>query len=348
MLKVQKCINENIQYFKWFNPSNWEEVCNKVFITAINNADGTYDDITPYIKKLARTVSKEASKESPFDTVNEDGGVNFPFIQLQESADYSDLYVDEKAIRTEFKRLFLMYPKDFCKLRNVFMAEEAKELRPNVITNKEIKESVFDLRDKYGVGIVFSLLNEFFDKLPEYTTKFENTSIRMVEMKQKEVNLEESFSEIPLIKDKKGNFYSIDRLNLSMEKDPDTFIWDVIVKTTCDVLKIDITPLIDYMYNQIYLPKGVFSHHLEWCDDMYKLVTPAGKCFVNLDREKFLAQVRVELIHNLIANKFARIVALSPDSVYIKPARTLNCDTIRLRLSCGKYIDLPVTVHILK
>jgi hypothetical protein len=47
-------------------------------------------------------------------------------------------------------------------------------------------------------------------------------------------------------------------------------------------------------------------------------------------------------------NNIGSIVAISPDSVYIKPTRAFQFDKLRLRFQHGKVLDLPITVHIKK
>ncbi|MNW05715.1 hypothetical protein D3C71_2020020 [compost metagenome] len=64
-----------------------------------------------------------------------------------------------------------------------------------------------------------------------------------------------------------------------------------------------------------------------------------------MDRNKFLDQVRVELILNLMSNNVGTLIALSPDSLYIKPARNFTYDVLRLSLTTGKIIDLPVVCY---
>ena len=180
------------------------------------------------------------------------------------------------------------------------------------------------------------------------TRKIENATVKIIEMKNKEFDFLSAIPDIPLIVDKNGKYYGIDKLNLTMERDPDTFDWDIINSTSCDIIRIDISPLINYIYSQVFVPQGVFTKHIVWCDNVYKVTTPGGKSFVNIDRNKFINQVRVELISHLVKNRFNTIIAISPDYIYIKPTRSMNYDTVRLILTTGKIIDLPIEIYLKK
>lgn len=348
MLKVERTIQDNIQYFKKFNGPNWKEAVNKTFIVAVQHIKSEYEVLDPYIKNLARNILKEQEKESPVDTVTEDGEVSYPFLKLTTTIDESALFLDNEEVMRSFKELYLKYEEDFLKLKQLFKKENDKFSKGEIIKNPEIKNTMQVLSVKYGAINVYNSLYDFFMNLGKYSRKIENSTIKIIEMKNKEYGLDQAIPDIPLIIDKKGNYYGIDKLTLSMEKDPDTFEWNIITLTSCDILKIDISPLMNYMYNAVYVPKGVFNKHIVWCDDVYKLITPGGKGFVNLDRDKFMTQVKVELLEHLSYNRFNTIIAISPDYVYIKPNRMMNYDTIRLILYSGKIIDLPIEIHIKK
>lgn len=348
MLRVQKTISDNIQYFKKFNGPHWQEAVNKAFMTAVTHVKSEYEVLDPYIKNLARNILKESEKESPWDTVNEDGEVSYPFLQLTTRLDEDKILLDKKEIMNTFKTLYLLYEQDFLKLKLIFRKDDDKFTKGEIVKNEEIKKALDSLRMKYGAINVYSLLYDFFVYLPKYSKKIENATIKVIEMKNKDLDYKTAIADIPLIVDEHGVFYDIDKLTLTMEKNPDTFKWDVITQTSCDVLRIDISPLLDYMYDQVFVPQGVHTKHISWCDDIYKVMTPGGKAYVNLDRNAFINYVKMELIAHLSANRFNSIVAISPDYIYVRPNRMMNYDTIRLVLFTGKMIDLPIDVYIKK
>ena len=348
MLRVEKAISDNINYFKKFNGFRWEEAVNKTFMTAVQHAKSEYESLDPYIKNLARNILKEQEKEIAVDMVNEDGEVSYPFLGLTTDINTDEIFVDKKELLTVFKELYLLYEEDFLKLKQLYKKEEDRFSKGEVIRNEHIQEALHNLRIKYGAEQLYMVLYEFFMSLPKYSRKIENSTIKIIELRDKDYDLTGVIPDIPLIVDTKGNYYSIDKLNLTMDRDPDTFEWDTINQTSCNIIRIDMSPLFDYMYNQVFVPKGVFTKHITWCDDVYKVTTPGGKSFVNIDRNKFINQVKVELVSHLVHNRFNTIVAISPDYIYIKPIRMMNYDTVRLILHTGKIIDLPIEIYLKK
>ena len=348
VLRVEKAIQDNIQYFKKFNGVRWEEAVNKTFEVAIQHVKSEYETLDPYIKTLARTILKEQEKETPMDTVTEDGEVSFPFLKLTSHIDEDRILTDRNEIMKVYKELYLKYEEDFLKLKVIFKKDDAKFSKYEVVKNEEIKREIAKLRMNYDVSQVYDVLYEFFKSLPKYSKAIENATMKIIDMRSKEQEFLSYLPDIPMIVDEKGNLYDIDKLNLSMEKDPDTFKWDVITQTSCDIVRIDYSPLINYMYQQVFVPKGVFTKHIYWCDDMYRVATPGGKYYVNIDREKFINLVKIELIAHLVNNRVNTIIAISPDYIYVKPVRMISYDTIRLNLFTGKVIDLPIEIYLKK
>lgn len=347
-LKVHKTIEENIQYFKKFNGPRFMEAINKAYEVAITHNKAEYDVLEPYIKNLARNILKEQIKESPMDTVNEDGEVSYPFLKLTTTIDEDVIELDTQEIMDTFKILYLTYDEDFEKLKELFKREDDKFSKSEIIKNEAIQEAIRVLRNKYNAQHVYTTLYDFFKKLPEYTMEIENGDMKYITLTCKEQEFLSSLPDIPMIVDEDGNFYSLDKYNLRMRKNPDTFRWDVITPTSCDIVRVDIAPLMDYMYEQIYVPKGVRTKHIFWCDNMYRLTTPGGKRFVNIDREKFITAVKFELVSNFVNNRLNTIIAISPDYIYIKPTRMFQYDTIRIETCRGHIIDLPVEIYLKK
>lgn len=351
ILKVNRAIEENIQYFKKFNGEHWQEAVQQTYIQAIQSRDDKYEDVTPYIKALARTILLNDDPEKPYSITNEEGEVNYPYLDLKREIE-TDIYVDNEEVNRKFKELYLLYKDDFVKLKTLYKMNETYEKgikinRSDVIKNPFIKKEIEELSLKFGARNIFYILFEFLKRLDKYTNIADNSTLRTLEMKDRELDLS-VIPDIPMIKSHDGNYIGIDKNTLLMDTNPDFIKWDVISSTSCDIMRLDISPLMDYMYEQIFVPQGVNTRHIEWCDDVYKVTTPGGKSFVGLERHKFMNNVRIELIANLIQARYSTIIALSPDSVYLKPARTLMLHTLRLSFINGKQLDLPVTVHIKK
>ena len=343
IIKVKEAIDKNINYFKKFNGAEWEEAVQRTFITALQNQNEAYEDIEPYIKNLARNVLKTQSQENPYDMITEDGEVSYPYLGLVSFID-EGIFVDNKEVEDTFKELYLLYKEDFLKMGAIFNQESFD--RHEVVRNQKLIDKIRVLEAKYSAKDIVSLLSVFLSKLPEYTHQKYTETIKTVEMKVRKPDTIENLPDIPTISNKKGKYIGIDKATLTMEEDPDYIEWTTIANTSCNVMKVDITPLMDYMYKQIFVPQGVNTKHIEWCGDMYKVITPSGEGFVNIDREKFMQRVRADLVENFIESKIQYIIALSPDSIYIKPSRIITYDYIRLVLFTGRVIDLPVSMHI--
>lgn len=348
--QVWDTINSNIRYFKKFNGVNWAEAAQKAYVYAMEHKDDRYDDITPYIKKLARTILKVKDKEKPYDMWTEDGEVALVFTGLTETMDES-MFSDIQDIKNTFKELFLFNQNEFMKLKYVFQYDNDKDIlsvKSIMIKDEQLKRELYSLVNKYSAACVFYTLYDFFKMLPKYVEVTNTRRIKEIQAKEGNFLMLARIPETACIKTTDGKYHSIDRNTLRMDIDPDFVKWDTSFSTNCDIMRIDLSPLMDYMYEQVYVEQGVKTNHISWCDDKYKLVSPGGTVSICEDRDKFMDMVRIEAVLNIIANNVNTIIALSPDSIYIKPTRSVYFNMIRYKLFTGKCIDLPITVHIRK
>ncbi len=345
-LRLWSTIVENKNYFYSFNGENRDEAMTKTFIVAMENYNDAYD-LTPYIKKLARTILKVKDVEVPYDLYNQDGEVSTTFTSLKEYQDISKIDGVEE-IKKVFKDLYLYDATSFMTLKNLYSSDTASELKGIRVKEETFKMSFNYLIRKFGAELTFSVLAKFYEELPKLCSD-KDSLIREIKMKESTFNYIDKISDTPTIKDIKGNEWGIDKTTLTMGVDPDYIYWDILGSSVCDVLKIDMTPLLDYIYKQVYVTQGVNTKHIQWCGDRYKLITPGGTYLMsNYDKDKYIKLVRTELIMNLLQNNINTIVAISDDNVYIKPTRAFKYNIIRLNLSCGKVIDLPIEVYIKK
>ena len=349
-VKVWTCINSNLGYFKKFNSFRWEEAVQKAYIYALEHRDDTYEDITPYMKKLARTILKVKEQEKPYDMYTEDGEVSLVFTTLTESMD-DTIFSDKEEIKSVFKELYLHNPEDFEQLKNIFCYDTEKDIlsvRALQIKDEVIKTAFQKLSYKHGGNTVFYVLYDFFKDLPIYIGKKNPRLIKDIYLKESNFNVITKIPDEPCVMTNDGKLHSIDKNTLTMDLNVDFVKWDTPFATNCDILKIDLSPLLDYMYSQVYVEQGVSTKHITWCDDKYRLVTPGGYVVIGGDREKFIDSVRVEVILNVLMNNINTIIAVSDDSIFLKPTRSVYFDTLRLHTVTGKMIDLPVTTYIKK
>lgn len=348
---VWNTINANLGYFKKFNHDRWEEAVHKTYIAALEHRDQSYgDNILPYIKKLARTILKVKQSESAYGVYNEEGEISPIFATLRDYIDTDNLDGTEE-IKDVFKELYLLDPESFMKLKMLFVyndVDDVENIEMLRIRNSKFNEEFRKLLTKYGSDLTFRALYDFFVELPKLCAIRETGLTKEINLKAGNFSVVEKIPDTPLIQDMDGNYHYIDKTTLLTSKNPDYFKWDIIGSSLCDILKIDISPFMDYMYEQVIVDEGVNTKHITWCGNKYKLVTPGGVTYIGLDQHKFLSIARIELVLNLMMNNVGSIIALSPDSVYIKPTRVFQFDKIRLRFTTGKIIDLPITIHIKK
>lgn len=345
--RVVKVINENKGYIKKFN-SDWEEASNRIYLHMITHADQErIDDLLPYFKRLAQTIMQKRNNETTHKILEDLGEASNAFEDLQ-VYDSSDSLNDSAAILTEFKDLYLMYPENFKKLRSIFEAEtDTQKFTVEERVKEEQMKSIFKrIIHNYGTSYTYKYLGYFFNNLHDYTNTRVTGKTKVVLLRESDFTLTRKIPETPTIKDENGRMYAIDPLSLTMKKDPDYFKWGVLTSTQCDILKIDLSEYMDEMYKRTMVEQGVDTDIVKWCDDRCSLTTPGGTKRVGLERNKFLALARQELVLSLIGGNIGSIVAISEDYLYIKPNRIFQYDKVELRTNDGRRFTIPIDMHI--
>lgn len=348
--KVWSAIQNNLGYFKSFNADRWEEAVQRTYMTALQHQDGSYSDITPYIKKLARTILKEKQNERAFGVYTDDGEISPVYYSLKDYINTDNLDGSGELIDT-FKELYLLDPDAFMKLKTLFLYNDVTDIEN--LKNFKIRSPQFNnelriLVTKYGSDYTFRALYSFFGVLPSLIAERKTGLTKEINLKQGDPRKADKIPDTPTIVDSRGNYHSIDKTTLTMSANPDYFKWDIIGSSMCDILKVDLSPFINYMYEEIFVEEGVSTKHIKWCGNKYRLTSPGGAAYIGLDLDKFISMVRIELLLNLVGNNLGSVVAVSTDSLYIKPTRAFQYDNIRIKTQTGKIIDLPITVHIKK
>ena len=124
MLRVEKTIQDNIQYFKKFNGPRWQEAVNKTFMVATQHVKSEYETLDPYIKNLARNILKEQEKESPCDMVTEDGEVSYPFLKLTTNIEDDEIFFFFFDILNTYKKRYLLCEEYFFKFLQFFKKDD--------------------------------------------------------------------------------------------------------------------------------------------------------------------------------------------------------------------------------
>lgn len=346
--EVSSIIQENMGYIRKFNPKNHQEAAQAIFLHMVTHVDESKENLLPYFKKLCQKIMLKKEYESPYSTTNETGDVSHAFLTLTSENDVDNIN-SEETILTEFKDLYLMYPESFMKLKNVYDFESVDDTKfksKDKIKEEDLMYNFKRILNIYGTEFTFRHLEYFFLKLNDYTNKRVKNKAKVVLLKECNYSLLDKIQENPTIKDKNGNLHSIDAKRLSMKHDPDYFDWDIIVsQSQCDILKIDLSSYMDKMFDLVMVEQGVSNDIISWCDDRYSLTTLGGTKYVRITKEKFLENVRTELILSLIGGNVGSIVAISQDYLYIKPTRIFQYDKIHLRTPKGKTYILDILLH---
>lgn len=348
---VWETIRNNLGYFKKFNHDRWEEAVHKTYITALEHRNSTYgDNILPYIKKLARTILQVKMKESSYGVFTDEGEISPTFAVLKGYID-TDSIDGSDELKDVYKELYLLDSESFMKLKSLFIYNDEKELRKLKdlrIKNQRLNTELRNLVSKYGADFTFRVLYEFFEELPKLKAVRQTGLTKEVVIKKGNLGVLDKIPDTPLIVDSNGDYHYIDKTTLTMRNNPDFFKWDLIGSSLCDILRVDISPFMEYMYEQVFVDMGVNTRHITWCGDKYSLTTPSGEVYLGLEKDKFISVVRIELILNLMMNNVGAVIAISPDNIYIKPTRAFKFDKIRTKSVQGKIIDLPIDIHIKK
>ena len=198
--KVYDAIQRNINYFKKFNPVDWEEAVHRTFLYAIEHQDDKYTDIEPYIKKLARFIMQDNLKDIPHAVTNEDGEVARNYVSLVETPD--SVFADKEEVYKVFKELYLLDKEDFCKLKAVYLpTTDSKKIdKDSMITNQAIKAKIVTLIKRYSSEVVFGLLYDFFtDLMKEGSLVRSEKVIKEIVVKESNFNLLDKIPDIPTI-----------------------------------------------------------------------------------------------------------------------------------------------------
>lgn len=348
-IKVWRTIQSNKRYFMKMNPNGtWEEAMARSFIWAVEHKNEYYasGDILPYIKRLARTIMYTKNPEDPHSTMNESGSVSFVYSGLTETitpttSGYS------REIKDVFKDLYLMDKESFLSLKTLFQYdnfEGANKNKKPAIRNKEFSQEFHSLINNYGAEAVFSTLFSFYEELPEISSHRENLAVREIKLKKLKKDMSTAIPQTDTIVNATGKTFGI-QSDLTMNTNPDYFKWSLLSSNSQSVVRLDISPYMDYIFEQVCVEEGVHTRHIEWCGDRCRMVFPDGTAYIGKDTDKFIEKARSILIFNLLADNVGKLVAVSADTLYFQPSRGLKAGKLRIKLATGKSMDLRLETH---
>lgn len=334
------------RYFYYYNPNPdlAEEAMQRAYIHAIENRKAQHKDLTPYIKKLARTIMRKSNvKEYSYSLYDDESGeVAFIFSQqLREEIDMTHIDGIEDVLE-ELRDLYLLMPDEF-KLFSGMYADNVEKLQ--VIKNASLKRHIEKMTKKYGGKVVFKAIEQVLLEINKETTAPPKEPV-IKEIRMKPADFEKYEKRLCVnegIMATDGTWGYISPETYKTEPfDADMKKWTI--KTTCPIIKCDISQLKNYMYEKLFVQEGVSNAFIMWAGKRYRLTTPGSHIEINMDLYQFMDLIHKELIINMLRENVNKIIAISEDSVYIKPTRGVSFETIRLRLFTGAIIDLPCEV----
>lgn len=342
-------IQENYGYISFFNKGDTPEAVQRIFYQALKS-EKPYDDLTPYIKKLARNVMKTRSKETPYSTFNEDGEVSVAFVGLVAEDKYN--VGDKEHITAVLDELYLSYPEDFMLLKALIPSTELDgDVKPTVIKNAKLRDAIFRLVHEFSGTAVFYTLISFMKELeaekrvPLTMQEFKMLNLVPINLRNKAYITDKRW-----VRDANGRTYGINPATLAMEDDYNVEFsrFRLAIPTSCGIWRMDCNEYYSEIENYIYAEEGADNKYILWCHGKYRLETPAGTPCINMSREVFMDKVRQELLLSVITSNFGTVIAVSPDNIYIKMSSATACKEIRMKAANGTIYTFPLKEQIVE
>lgn len=336
---VWELIQQNRKYIYHFNGAKTEEVISDMLEHIAKNGRQK-EDVLPYIKNLSRNIIKKKPKLSmqytPFDTRTEDGEVSSVFLGLLEHIDHTQ-FMPNNELNRQLRALYLKYDEDFMGLKVIFDAKY-DDVIPNYDSVKTSKrflsfmhkteersrstmyEDLRNIVDTFGAEHTFATLLILLKEVDVLSLPFTAT-VKEIALKPLS-KLQRATAKIgmPIIKSSSGEEYTINLDTLTMDANPDYFNWSVVGNSKA-IIKIDIAPFMEYLYDQLYVDQGVNTRLIKWCGDMYRITTPAGTRLLEEKIEYAIEFARTELVLSIVSANIGKLVAVSPDTIYIKATK---------------------------
>lgn len=339
-------IQENYGYISYFNRGDTPEAVQRIFYQALK-AEKPYDDLAPYVKKLARNVMKTRTKETPYATYNEDGEVSVAFVGLVAEDTYN--IGDKEHITALLDELYLSYPEDFMKLKELIpTVEQDGDVKPAVIKNPKLRDGIFRLmREFSGTAVFYTLLSFIKELEAEKRVVPAVQEYKMLNLIPMDINKKAWITDKKWVCDADGRQYGINPATMTMDDDYNVEFskFRLAIPTSCGIWRMDCSEYYSDIENYIYAEQGADNKYILWCHNKYRLITPAGTPYIGMSREVFMDKVRQELLLSVVASGFGTVIAVSPDNIYIKMTRATACKEIRMKAASGTIYTFPLYVQ---
>lgn len=345
--RVLKTMQDNYGYIVCFNGARSKEAFQQMFFLAMRSENRKYSDMTPYLKVLARNVLKPHNRDIPYAPYDEDGEVSFIFSDLKTEDDLSVESEDRESINRVLQELYLRNPEDFMLLKEMIPCTDAVDV-PVVIKNDELKNAIAKLTRDFGGRLVFYCICDFLaERIKEHAKMVNAEGERVVDLSLANKAYLGRLSDRKWICDEEGNPCGINPYTLTMENDfnPEMHVFRLAVRTSCNIWKVDCYDYFSMLEEKISVEPGVDNEYIRWCGSTYLLISPAGRKLMGVSREQYIDVVRQELILAILAENIGTVVALGPDTIYLKLTKAAGFAKLKLKTPSGRTYALPLSVQ---
>lgn len=344
--RVVATINSLYRYFVKYNRYNTDEAMQRVYQEALDKQNDSFDNLFPFIKKLARVCMRRDSKVTKNEILqpvcDDEGRDNPNFVTEALEADVSLFQSDNaRALNIAFTDMYLENPEDFLRLKDNIV----NSVPDSVHINKTLKTKMIRLQRQYDNRLFWLCLCKFFKGLDA------SMDLLLTENDIKEIRIKSVSSDIipelvtePHIVTEAGDLCALNPYTLHVDGvNMDFDNWESLLSPNKDILRVDISAFMDYMYASIIVPEGYNTPYISWLNGRYRVTSPGGQSMVNSDRTEFIEQTIVrELVSNLIANNVSLFIGVTQDYYYFVPRKRWKYKKIKLMLGEEKVIYLPV------
>lgn len=347
---IYNSIQNNAAYFRSFNGSRTQEAQEATLDHAVTHIHtGNVASLDSYIKSLARTILYKKVKEFPYSITDpETGELAREFTCLSETFEVD--YESEHFLYNMLVECYLCYPQEIYKLRDaLFNSADNLKGSKNIFSEKfALKEKLRQCLRNVDSGVAYTTCVKFFSDLKDIIKEPQAEAVKGFSFTDVPDTILESMTGCAdtvylLSGTHKGKTarVSINDYCMYPDVDLDVVKWVPAQPNHCNVLQLDITPMLDYAYTHICVTEGVNTRMRIWFKNRSCITTFAGKCI--LDNEVVALQCCYEeIVKNVMRLGVAEIIGLSPDNIYLRPARKLNYTYIRFHLE-NKTFDLHLT-----
>lgn len=358
VLDVWRAIQENMGYFKKFNGANYEEAAHAALVRATSNRRDEYTELAPYIKKLARTELRQRQKDVPYSPTDEESGeLARPFLKLAEGFDIvENSHVDK--LKATFRDLYLLYPDEIMALEPLllnaeFTQQEAQQLKAqsNVLLNDRVRGIINKVIEPIDGRVAFQAIIDFYKEMRGGAPVVEEVkSVKLVPADYRCKVRIPTGNTIRITSAKQTKYINTEvgidcsrRIKMTSDINLDYVKWEPLTKGKCELMKICIAPLINYIYDEIFAEKGINTNLRRWAGTHYVLTTLGGQEHLNMDENMFIDLCFEEVLLNFVSNNINNVIGFTADNIYIKPVRKITYNRLRCTDFTGKSFDLEVT-----